>query len=75
MNSQLKQMRKDYKAEHGHFPDDYKARMNCVVCQVKSLTEHAIIANAAKGDALVFIDQTDYSDQVKQMAKRKLEYL
>lgn len=69
---------KEYRAEHGHHPEDIKARIDCTVCQVKSLVEHAIISVQASGDPqkyVSFIDSTTYSDSVKSLAKLRMEAL
>lgn len=72
----MREARRAYRAEHGHAQDDFKARIDCIVCQVKALVEHAIIARQASGShdrCLEMIDETGYSDEVKGRAKQAME--
>jgi hypothetical protein len=64
-----KQMRRDYRLKHGHFPENYRAKINCTVCQIEDLTTHAIIANQAGGNYDAYIDKTAYPQEIKDAVK------
>lgn len=74
--TQRRQMLREYRKEHGHHPQDYKARIDCVTCNAKSLVEHAIISVSASGDPekyKTFIAATGYSEGVKVLALKRFE--
>jgi hypothetical protein len=47
-NEIYKTFRKDYKLEHGHYPENYHAKIGCKVCQDETDKTWSIISGQAK---------------------------
>lgn len=41
-------LRKEYKNQHGHYPEDYKSRMDCIMCSEESSRQF----NAIEGESI-----------------------
>lgn len=62
--------RKQYHHEHGHYPEDHMAKIDCTQCQILSLHTHMIITHRAGAQNCdEIIDKTGYSREVKEAVK------